>query len=157
MKLHSEMKILRLLLLLGLAWVAPAQSGDQAHRGDLALKIGNHAISAEVADTTESRERGLMQRTSLCTDCGMLFVFPIAARYGFWMKNTPLPISIAFIGSDGRVINIANMRPYSLDIHYAQGVALYALEMNRGWFAAHGVRPGDTVEGLQQDPAKKGR
>ena len=139
-----------LVLLLGLA-CAPS-----AHAGELPLKIGKHAISAEVADTPAAREHGLMQRTRLCANCGMLFVFPRAARYGFWMKNTPLPIALAFIGGDGRVINIVEMRPYSVDVHYAQADALYALEMNSGWFAAHGVNPGDPVEGLRPGTAPKG-
>jgi uncharacterized membrane protein (UPF0127 family) len=143
------MKIARPLLLLVLA------CSPLAHAGDLVLAIGKHAISAEVADTPAAREHGLMQRTRLCADCGMIFVFPTAARYGFWMKNTPLPIAIAFIGGDGRIVNIVEMQPYSLDIHYAQADSQYALEMNSGWFAAHGVNTGDTVEGLRPGIAPK--
>lgn len=150
------MKITHLLLALGLACAPLAPAGELPNTGDLALKVGKHAVRAEVADTPATREHGLMQRTRLCADCGMLFVFPTAAHYGFWMKNTPLPIAVAFIGADGRIINIAEMRPYTLDIHYAQGDALYALEMNGGWFAAHGVNPGDTVENVRQEAADKG-
>ncbi len=139
------MKFGRLLLLWALT------SAPLAHGSELALRIGKYAISAEVADTPEAREHGLMQRNHLCTDCGMLFVFPSANRYGFWMKNTPLPLAIAFIARDGRIINIAEMKPYSLDAHYSQADALYALEMNSGWFASHGVNPGDKVAGLRLD------
>ncbi len=121
-----------------------------AHGSELALRIGQHAIRAEIADTPETREHGLMQRKTLCADCGMLFVFPAATRQAFWMKNTSLPLAIAFAGSDGRIINIEEMQPYSLDIHYSQADALYALEMNSGWFAAHGIHPGDQLTGLRQ-------
>ncbi len=120
----------------------------QAYGGDVALRIGRQAIQAEVADTLEAQQRGLMHRRQLCPDCGMLFVFAAPARYGFWMKNTPLPLAIAFIGADGRIINIAEMQPDTLDVHYPEREAGYALEMNRSWFAAHGVRAGDRVEGL---------
>jgi uncharacterized membrane protein (UPF0127 family) len=139
MKNSTRMNIARLLLLSALACAPLAQGGE------LKLKIGNHAISAEVADTPEAREHGLMQRKTLCADCGMLFVFPAAARFGFWMKNTSLPLAIAFIAGDGRIINIEEMQPDSLDIHYPQADALYVLEMNSGWFAAHHVKPGDSM------------
>ncbi len=145
MKNSPRMKFARLLLLAALAGATLAQGSE------LALRIGKHAISAEVADTPEAREHGLMQRNSLCADCGMLFVFPAANRYGFWMKNTSLPLAIAFIARDGRIINIAEMKPYTLDAHYPQADALYALEMNSGWFAAHGVNPGDQVAGLRPE------
>lgn len=136
------MKILRLILALCLAFAPLAQADG------LTLKIGKAAVQAEVAATPEAREQGLMHREHLCTDCGMLFVFPVAGRYGFWMKNTPLPLAIAFISRDGRIINIAEMQPDTVDVHYAEGNAQYALEMNGGWFAAHGVKPGDGVKGI---------
>lgn len=139
------MKTVRCLLLLVLT-CAPLARADS-----LTLKIGAAAVRAEVAATSEAREHGLMQRKTLCADCGMLFVFSDAKRYGFWMKDTPLPLSIAFIARDGRVVNIDEMQAYSLEPHFAQGDILYALEMNRGWFAAHGVKPGDTVEGVRQE------
>ncbi len=144
----SRLEAGSILLILGLA------SAPLAQGGELALKIGSHAIHAEIADTPPAREHGLMQRKTLCGDCGMLFVFPAAARQAFWMKNTPLPLAIAFIGSDGRIINIEEMQPYSLDIHYSQADAQYALEMNRRWFAAHGINPGDKMISLRQDGAR---
>jgi len=137
------MKIIRLSLLLCLACIPLAQADN------LTLKIGQQSIVAEIADTPQAREHGLMQRDHLCANCGMLFVFPVAQRQGFWMKDTPLPLSIAFIARDGRIINVAEMQPDTLDVHYAEGDALYALEMNRGWFAAHGIKPGDRVGGLR--------
>ncbi len=136
------MKIARFLVLLTFAAASLAQAGD------IALKIGRQAIRVEVADTLEGQKRGLMHRERLCPDCGMLFVFPAPARYGFWMKNTQLPLAIAFIGDDGRIINITEMQPNTLDVHYPLRDALYTLEMNRGWFDAHGIKPGDRIEGL---------
>lgn len=124
------------LLPLSSAW------GDDAN-----LRIGPHIVKAEIAATPESRMRGLMQRSSLCAQCGMLFVFPAAGRHGFWMKDTPLPLSIAFIAPDGSIINIEEMQPHAIERHYAKNKALYALEMNGGWFARHGIKAGDRVLG----------
>lgn len=109
------------------------------------LHIGMHHIQAEIADTQQSREHGLMQRTHLCEHCGMLFVFEEAAKHGFWMKNTPLPLSIAFINAQGIIINIIEMQANTTTIHQAQEDALYALEMNRGWFAVRGIKRGDVI------------
>lgn len=121
----------------------------------IALSIGSQTIQAEVAATRQSRELGLMQRKQLCANCGMLFVFERAARHGFWMKDTPLPLALAFIAPDGSIVGIAEMQANTLSEHYPQGDILYALEMNKGWFVRHGVQPGDRLEGLQHVP--KGR
>ncbi len=115
---------------------------------ELVLQIGSQAVHAELAATQAEREQGLMHRTSLCADCGMLFVFPAAGRYSFWMKDTPIPLSIAFIAPDGRIINTGEMAPETLTPHTADGDALYALEMPAGWYARHHIKPGDTVTGL---------
>ena len=93
-----------------------------------------------------------MGRESLCSECGMLFVFNRADRYAFWMKNTPLPLSIAFIGSDGRILNTDEMQPNTTNLHSSQGDALYALEMNSKWFAHNKIKPGDKVIGLERVP-----
>lgn len=122
---------------------------------EITLRIGNKAVSAEVADTPQSRERGLMQREHLCADCGMLFIFEKTDKYSFWMKNTPLPLSIAFIAADGAIINIEEMQPSTTDIHSAKGEALYALEMHSGWFARNGIKPGDRVRGVKNAPAAR--
>jgi uncharacterized membrane protein (UPF0127 family) len=136
------MKSARLIILVFLMLAAPAWAGD------IVLRIGQQAVRAEVADTLAAQERGLMHREHLCGNCGMLFVFAGPGRYGFWMKNTPLPLSIAFIGRDGRIINIAEMRPNTLKVHYPKRDAVYVLEMRGGWFDAHGIKPGDSVAGL---------
>jgi hypothetical protein len=116
---------------------------------ELTLHIGKHAVRAEIADTAKSRELGLMGRERLCADCGMLFIFEMADRHNFWMKNTPLPLSIAFIAADGGIINIEEMQPNTTTLHGALGNALYALEMNSGWFERNEVKPDDTVKGFQ--------
>ena len=93
-----------------------------------------------------------MQRDHLCANCGMLFVFEKAGSYKFWMKDTSLPLSIAFISQDGAILNIAEMRPNTVAAQGAQGDALYALEMNRNWFARNGIKPHDKVLGLELAP-----
>jgi len=119
---------------------------------NISLKIGNHSILAEVANTPQSRNHGLMQRSLLCANCGMLFIFEKADRYSFWMKNTPLPLSIAFIAADGSILNIEKMQPNTIDTHNALGDALYALEMNSGWFTRNGIKRGIIVQGLGLAP-----
>jgi uncharacterized membrane protein (UPF0127 family) len=120
-----------------------------ARAEDAILKIGAQTIHAEIADTEESRERGLMQRDHLCENCGMLFIFEQADRYQFWMKNTPIPLSIAFIATDGSIINIDEMLPNTTNTHDAHGKALYALEMNSGWFSKYNITASDKVQGLK--------
>ena len=135
------MKLIRTLLLLCLALTLPSARAETT-----TLHIANHRIHAEVARTPQSRSRGLMQRTHLCPDCGMLFVFPKPDRHAFWMKNTPLPLSIAFVSAHGVILNIEEMQPNTTASHHAQGDALYALEMNSGWFARNGVKQGNIIQ-----------
>lgn len=103
------------------------------------------ALQVEVASTPEERRRGLMSRRSLAPDGGMLFVFPEDSRSAFWMKDTFIPLSIAFISADGRVIDIQDMTPLDETLHYSPEPYRFAVEANQGWFAAHGVQAGDSV------------
>jgi uncharacterized protein len=112
------------------------------------LSIGQQSIHAEVAATEASRQHGLMYRHSLPPDQGMLFVFDEPAVQCFWMKNTPLPLSIAFIGARGAIVNITDMQAQTTDIHCPTAPIRYALEMQQGWFAEHRVEPGAPVAGL---------
>ncbi|WP_233582666.1 DUF192 domain-containing protein [Candidimonas sp. SYP-B2681] len=112
------------------------------------LTIGSHTANVEIAATDSSRSYGLMQRQSLPRDHGMLFVFDNAGMPCFWMKNTPLALSIAFIDAKGRIVNIADMRPHSLEEHCPTAPAVYALEMERGWFDRHKIKAGATVSNL---------
>jgi uncharacterized membrane protein (UPF0127 family) len=134
---------------------ASAQGQGQPRLPTIPLAIGKHTVVAEVAASPETRERGLMFRYDMKDGEGMLFVFPSAQRQSFWMKNTPLPLSIAFIDARGVILNIRDMMPFTTDGHPSEGEALYALEVNRGWFAQRGIRAGDRVLGL--DRAGKGR
>lgn len=137
-------------LLLCLALALPSAWAEK-----ITLRIGKQTVHAEIADTPKSRERGLMQRDHLCADCGMLFVFEKADRYNFWMKDTPLPLSIAFIAANGAIINIEEMQPNTTDFHSAKGDALYALEMRSGWFARNGIKQGYRVQGVKNAPAAR--
>ncbi|MFA5520148.1 MAG: DUF192 domain-containing protein [Castellaniella sp.] len=133
--------------------LAPPAIHAQAQRLATAeLSIGGHALLAELADTEALRSYGLMNRRYLPPDHGMLFVFQTPGRPCFWMKNTPLPLSIAFISPSGHIVNIEDMSPNTLDAHCAAGRIRYALEMNQGWFAQHGIRAGARVDGLPGIP-----
>lgn len=112
------------------------------------LTIAGNKLTAEVAATTDERATGLMNRFSLQPDHGMLFIFERAETLHFWMKNTYIPLSIAFIAPDGRILNIEDMAPQTESTHDSRGPALYALEMRKGWFAQRGIKAGDTVEGI---------
>lgn len=112
------------------------------------LTIGKHKLVAEVAATPEQRTVGLMYRFSLKPDHGMIFVFERPEPQAFWMRNTFIPLSIAFLGGDGRILNIEDMAPRDESLHWSRAPAQYAIEMRKGWFAERGIGPGDRVEGL---------
>jgi len=114
------------------------------------LVIKNHKIVVEVAATQPMREQGLMNRFSLRPDQGMLFVFPQRQVISMWMRNTFIPLSVAFIDRDGRIINIADMQPQTENTHESDGPAVYALEMRKGWFKERKIAPGAKVEGLEK-------
>jgi len=118
------------------------------------LTIGGHKLVAEVVTTPEQRATGLMNRFSLAPDHGMLFVFEAPQPLGFWMKNTYVPLSIAFADADGRIVNIEDMKPQDETTHWSRGFALYAVEMKQGWFAAHGIKAGDVIQGLPPRSAR---
>ena len=119
------------------------------------LGFGMYRIEAEVAHTFETRQTGLMNRTAMPLHRGMVFVFPEARAHCMWMKNTPLPLSVAFVDDGGRVINIEDMQPHTTDNHCAAGQARFALEMNLGWFAERGIKAGDTLRGFDRLPAPR--
>jgi len=141
--------VLRLVLSVGLGFgLTLAQATAQTDPKTITLNLKSFQVQAEVADRPASRARGLMYRESLPDNQGMLFVFDTPSRQCMWMKNTPLPLSVAFIKADGRIANIAQMQPQTETIHCASEDVLYALEMTQGWFWSRAIKPGDSVLGL---------
>lgn len=114
------------------------------------LNAGMHLIHAEVAADYSTRGQGLMYRESLAPNAGMLFIFDEPAIQCMWMKNTLIPLSVAFMDASGVILNIADMKPQTEDSHCAAKPALLALEMTRGWFAQHGIKPGAKLGGLEK-------
>ncbi len=114
------------------------------------LNADIYVIHAEVADTPATRELGLMRRKSMPMGAGMLFVFDESARHCMWMKNTLIPLSVAFIDERGRIANIADMQPLNETSHCAAQPARFALEMNQGWFKKRGIAAGRVIQGLEQ-------
>ena len=116
------------------------------------LSSGSGSLDVEVASNKAERSLGLMNRPSMPESRGMLFVYPAPAYFCMWMKNTKMPLSVAFIDAQGRVINIEDMAPQTETNHCTQRNATYALEANRGWFAKHGVVAGSQIIGLEKAP-----
>jgi len=142
----------RLLIILVLASCA-APAAAQNTLPEVTLEIRHHRITAEVAATELTRTNGLMYRRMLPENRGMLFVFPYVSEQSFWMKNTYVPLSIAFIDEAGVIVSIADMKPLTTDPHPSLKPAKYALEVNLGWFAKRGIKPGAKVEGLKDAPS----
>ena len=116
------------------------------------LNAGMHLIRAEVAADMATRSRGLMFRKSLAQNAGMVFVFDDASLHCMWMKNTYVPLSVAFLDEHGTIVNIADMQPHSEQSHCATRPTVYALEMAQGWFAQRGIKPGAKLGGLDKLP-----
>ena len=141
----------RVVPLIAVAAMSFATAGPAQGAGALptvALTINGQKLVAEVVSTPDDRATGLMNRFSLAQDHGMLFVFERAEPLGFWMKNTFIPLSIAFVDAGGRILNIEDMAPQTETTHWSKGSGLYALEMRKGWFVERGIKAGDRVEGL---------
>ena len=130
------------------ALALPAAAQDAPQRlAATRLTAGFHLITAEVARTPEQRAIGLMNRPTMPVNDGMLFVFEQPGQQCFWMKNTLLPLSIAFLADDGSIVNIEDMKPQSLDSHCSAKPVRFALEMNQGWFAKRALKPGTKITG----------
>lgn len=125
---------------------SPVDSGAQAAGELVAMRVGGHEIQVEVADDPAERERGLMYRESLPDDEGMLFVYPTQDTRSFWMRNTLIPLDIAFIDPDGLIVDIQQMQPQTDELTTSKYPFMYALEMNLGWFDANGVEVGHRLE-----------
>ena len=138
----------RVLALAALLAAFSAGAQKQAALPTTTVKVAGHALKVEIVANDEDRARGLMFREKLGRDDGMLFVFPEVSYHSMWMKNTLIPLSVAFIDAQGTILNIRDMEPHSLDSHMSAGPALYAIETNKGWFASKNVKAGDKVTGL---------
>ena len=141
--------------LAAVALALPSAAGAQQHPTPpqaplptTQLSAGIHIIRAEVANTEATRRDGLMFRRELAGNDGMLFVFERPDVQCFWMRNTLLPLSIAFIADDGTIVNIEDMAPQTEDPHCAKKPVRYALEMAQGWFDQHGIKTGKKLDGL---------
>ncbi|QDF99655.1 hypothetical protein CJ010_06645 [Azoarcus sp. DD4] len=142
----------RVLLALTLAVPAlAAQARTEMPRSE--LSAGMYRIEVEVAATPQNRQLGLMNRREMAAQHGMVFVFTEDARHCMWMKNTLLPLSVAFLDARGRILNIEDMKPQTEDSHCASGAARFALEMNQGWFRERGLKAGDSIRGVERLPA----
>jgi uncharacterized protein len=113
----------------------------------IALNAGIHVIRAELAQSPEERTIGLMFRASMPVNDGMLFTFERPGVQCFWMKNTLLPLSAAFVADDGRIVNIEDMQPQTEASHCSAKPVRFVLEMNQGWFARRGIKPGSKLQG----------
>jgi uncharacterized membrane protein (UPF0127 family) len=142
------LRVLAAAALLAAALPAAADVAFKTSR----VQVATHPLKVEVAASEEQRSRGLMFREKLGANDGMLFVFDEPAYHSMWMKNTLIPLSVAFIDGDGRILNILDMEPQTLDTHTAAGPARYAIETNKGWFAAKAIKAGDKVTGLPRLP-----
>jgi uncharacterized protein len=140
----SNLLIGLLALLVAPAW---AQDVPQLHLPRVTLSAGMHQIQAQVAANPEQRAIGLMHRKDMPANEGMLFIFEQAATQCFWMKNTLLPLTAAFLADDGTVVNLADMQPQSLQSHCSTQPVRYVLEMHQGWFAKRGVAAGFKLVG----------
>ncbi len=152
MKKSHTPNFIRQLLAIALAAAALQAC---AQMPEIPLTIAGHKLTAEVAATDPERMQGLMHRRMMPENRGMVFVFTSVAKHAMWMENTYIPLSVAFIDSDGIITNIEDMKPQTRDSHPAVKPVRYALEMNLGWFAKRGIKAGAKIEGLEKAPAPK--
>jgi uncharacterized membrane protein (UPF0127 family) len=149
----SRLKKKTLASLGAAAWIAASVAFGELPI--LELSAGIHVIRAEVAYTFETRAQGLMFRKHLGPNEGMFFVFPQSEPHCMWMKNTLIPLSVAFVDEKGRIVSISDMQPQTETAHCAAVPAKFALEMPAGWFAKKGIKSGTTVQGLEKAPAAR--
>ena len=134
-------------LTIAICSIGNAQTMPQMNLQRVQLSAGQHLINAQVATAPEQREIGLMLRQEMPQSEGMLFIFEQAGVQCFWMKNTLLPLTAAFVADDGTIVNLADMRPQSTDSHCSKQPVRYVLEMNQGWFSKKGIKAGFKLSG----------
>jgi uncharacterized membrane protein (UPF0127 family) len=134
------------ILLAFFAVAASAQDGPQS-LPKTKLTAGMHVLNVEVAQTPEEHQIGLMFRKTMPTNDGMIFIFEHPNQQCFWMKNTLIPLSVAFIADDGTIVNVDDMAPQTLNSHCSLKEVRFVLEMNDGWFAKRGIKAGSKLQG----------
>jgi uncharacterized protein len=153
---YAAVAFIVILITAAVLLAAPAHGQNTPALPVTQLNAGMHLIKAEVAANNDHRMRGLMFREKMGVNDGMLFVFDQVAGHCMWMKNTLIPLSVAFIAEDATIINIEDMQPQKLDSHCAKKPAAYALEMNLGWFKERRIKPGMKIGGIvDAKPAAK--
>ena len=140
----APLRVLATMLVLA----AATHASGEARLRTTTVKVGVHPLRVEVVKSDDERSRGLMFRQKLGRDDGMLFIFDEPAYHSMWMKNTLIPLSVAFIDAQGTILNILDMEPQTLDSHMSAGPSIYAIETNKGWFAGKRIKAGDRVTGL---------
>lgn len=135
------------LCLAALAFIASAQPSPQLQLPRTKLNAGMHVLDVQLAQTPEQRQTGLMWRKDMPQHEGMLFVFEQPATQCFWMRNTLIPLTAAFVADDGTIVNLADMKPQSDDSHCSTKPVRFVLEMNVGWFAKRQIKAGYQLGG----------
>ena len=147
---------LALFCLILSAFLLQAAPAPQTNLPKATLTLGTNSLTAQIAADDASRERGLMSRTNLAENEAMVFVFPQPRQLTFWMKDTPIPLSIAYVSPSGRIFEIRDLKPLDeTPIPSASSAVTYAIETPQGWFAKHGVMAGSTVNGLPSPSTAK--
>ncbi len=155
MNLNFRFAISPLLVSIGF-FSAPAPAKEPtATTATINLSINGHAVKAELATDDAGRQKGLMFRTHMGKNEGMLFVFSQVAYHAMWMKNTLIPLSVAYMDDSGKIVSIHEMEPQTEISHQAEGPVRYALEMNAHWFSNNKIKPGDIIKGLDKAPKGK--
>jgi uncharacterized membrane protein (UPF0127 family) len=146
----KRVSILKASLCAAVLWAATVVHAQDAPQLDLprvGLSVGIHRIDSQVAQTPEQRSIGLMFRREMPAHEGMLFIFEQPSQQCFWMKNTLLPLTAALVADDGTIVNLADMKPLTTDSHCSARPVRFVLEMNQGWFAKKGIKPGQRLAG----------
>jgi uncharacterized protein len=146
--IHS---ILSSIFLVIASFASYAQT-PQAHLQRAVLSLGMFQIDAQIAQTPEERQIGLMFRAQMPQAEGMIFIFEEPSKQCFWMKNTILPLTAAFIADDGTILNLADMKPQTTETHCSAKPVRFVLEMNQGWFAKKGIKAGGKLRGVMFQP-----
>jgi len=153
--LQISIRFAVLILTTLLALPSWSQQGTPQQLPSIQLNAGIHNIQAQVAQTPQQREIGLMFREEMPTNDGMLFVFEEPGVQCFWMRNTLLPLSVAFVADDGSIVNLDDMKPMTENSHCSRKPVRFVLEMNQGWFAKRGIKSGSVLSGTPFKPAAK--